>query len=151
MSGIAFESLETHLNTLISRGFLANWFRTIFCIFICSLPDIHLFLISCNLFVLPTSTRLLIISTRFHLFTSYFYYFLLVCHLPLVYKSFLLVSTHLPDFSTRLPVASYLSAYTRAISNFQQKKPIIEKSHSSLSSTSRKIRKLQKCQIDLDK
>ena len=99
MSGIAFESLETHLNTLISRGFLANWFRTIFCIFICSLPDIHLFLISCNLFVLPTSTRLLIISTRFHLFTSCFYYFLLVCHLPVVFTRLQVVSTRFYPFT----------------------------------------------------
>ena len=144
MSGIAFESLETNLKTLFSRVFSANWFSTIFCIFICSLPDIHLFLINCNLFVLPTSTRLLIVSARFHLFTSRFYYFLLVYHLPVVF-------TRLRVVSTRLPVASYFSAYTRVISNFQHKKPIIEKSQSSLSSSSRKIRKLQKYQVDLDK
>ena len=104
MSGIAFESLETHLNTLISRGFLANWFRTIFCIFICSLPDIHLFLINCNLFVLPTSTRLLIVSARFHLFTSRFYYFLLVYHLPVVFTRLRVVSTCFYPFYQTFPL-----------------------------------------------
>ena len=139
MSGIAFESLETNLKILFSRVFSANWFSTIFCIFICLLPDIHLFLINCNLFILPTSTRLLIVSTTFYSFTIYQSFLL-------VYQSFLLVSNHLSDVSTRLPVASYFSAYTRVISNFQHKKPIIEKSQSSLSSSGRKIRKLQKYQ-----
>ena len=34
---------------LLSQVSLANWFSTIFCIFICEFPDIHLFFISCNL------------------------------------------------------------------------------------------------------
>ena len=66
---------------------LANWFSTMFCIFICSFPDLHLFLINCNLFWLRN--RLWTFSTHFYRFRSFL----------LVYQSFLLVSIPLPRTS----------------------------------------------------
>ena len=81
MSGVAFESLETNFKTLFSRLSLANSFSTFFFIFICSFPEIHLFLINCNLIrfgkrlltLLPIFARLLIVSTRFYFCNSCFY------------------------------------------------------------------------------
>ena len=78
MSGIAFESLESNLKTLFSRVSLANWFNTVFCIFIYSFPGINLFLISCNLFLFRN--RLWSFSTYFYLFTNGFCSLLHVYH-----------------------------------------------------------------------
>ena len=121
---------------------LANWFSTIYCIFICSFPDIHLFLINCNLFrflnrlwTFPThfysSTNrfclfilayqsLLLVSTRLP-FTSRFYSFTIYQSLLLVYESFLLVSTNLTDVFICLPAVSHFSAYSRNTCNFLHK------------------------------
>ena len=88
MSGIGFERLQTNLKTLFSRVSLANWFSTIFSIFICSFPDIHLFLINYNLF--RFRNRLWTFSTHFYSFSNCF------CSFFFVYQSFLLVSTCLP-------------------------------------------------------
>ena len=94
-----FESLVTDLKKLFSRVTLTNCNSIFFCIFICSFPDIHLFLINCCLFrflnymfllvfelllpvsarlliSLPASTRLLFVSTRFYSFTSRLHYFI---------------------------------------------------------------------------
>ena len=88
MPGIAFENLQTNLRYLFSGVSLANWFSTIFCIFICSFPDIHLFLIGYNLFRFRQC--LLTFSTHFCSFTNCF------CSCLLVNQSFLLFSTRLP-------------------------------------------------------
>ena len=93
MSGIAFESIKTNLITLFSRVFLANWFSPMFCIFIGSFPDIHLFLINRNLF--RFRNRLWIFSTHFCSFTNRF------CSFLLVYQWFQILSTRLP-FTSRL-------------------------------------------------
>ena len=93
MPGIAFKSLKTNLKTLFSRLSFANGFSTIFCILICSFPDVHLFLISCNLF--RFRNRMCTFSASFCSFTNHFCLFLLVC------QSFLLVSTRLL-FTSRL-------------------------------------------------
>ena len=85
MKKIAFKSVKTNLNTLFSRMSLANYFSTIFCIFICSFPEIHLFLINCNLFWF--CNRLWNFSTHFCFSNNRF------CSFLLVYLSFLLVST----------------------------------------------------------
>ena len=144
--------------------FLGNWFSTIFCIFIYSFPDIHLFLINCNLF--RFRNRLWTFLTHFYSFTSGF------CAFVLVYQTFVLVSTRLPftscfySFTNRfysflLIYQSFLLVYLSFQISVLMHEPcptsnvnkhIIEKSQSSLSiSSSRKIRKLQKYQIDLDK
>ena len=149
MSGIAFESLESNLKTLFSRVSLANWFNTVFCIFICSFPGINLFLISCNLF--RFRNRLWSFSTYFYLFTNgfcsllhvyhflptvstclpflttSFYLFIIYQSFLVVYELFLLVSTLLPAISNFLPVVSYCSAYTRVICNFQHKENLLLK------------------------
>ena len=80
MSGFAFEGLETNFKTLFSRVSLAIWFSTMFCIFICSFPDIHSFLINCNL--LRSRNRLWTFCAHFYSFTTCF------CLLVLVYQSF---------------------------------------------------------------
>ena len=85
MKKIAFKSVKTNLNTLFSRMSLANYFSTIFCIFICSFPEIHLFLINCNLFWF--CNRLWNFSTHFCFSNNRF------CSFLLVYLLFLLVST----------------------------------------------------------
>ena len=96
MSGIAFRSLETNLKTLFNRVSLVNWFSTIFCIFICSFPDMKSFLINClsiiNFFRFINC--LWTFSTHFYWFTNRF------CSFWLAYQSFLLVSTLLP-FTSR--------------------------------------------------
>ena len=81
------------LAVLFSRVFFANWFSTMFCIFICSFPDIYFFLINWNLF--RFCNRFLTFSNHSCSFTYGF------CSLLLVYQSFLLVSTRLP-FTSRL-------------------------------------------------
>ena len=82
---------------------LTNWFSTIFCILICAFPDIHLFLISCNL--LRFCNRLWTFSTHFCSFANRF------CSFLLVYQSFLLVSTC-------LPFTSCLYSFMRRSSHF---------------------------------
>ena len=119
---IGFKSLETNLKTLFSRVSLANWFVSIFCIFICSFPDINLFLINRNLFRFRNSLGTF--STHFYLFANRFCLFLLAYHLSVVSacrRAVLLVSTHWSDVSTRLPLASHFSAYARKICKFQHK------------------------------
>ena len=61
--GIAFESLETNLKMLFGRVPLANWFRTIFLLFICSITHLLIF------------TSLLPIATCFYSFNICFYSF----------------------------------------------------------------------------
>ena len=91
MSEIAFESLETNSENLLSRLFSSNLFSTISCIFICSFRDIHLSFTNYNSFWF--CNRLLTFSTHFYPFTKRF------CSFLLVYQSFLLVSTRLPFIS----------------------------------------------------
>ena len=119
------------LSVLFSWVFLANWFRTIFCIFISLFPNLHLFLINCDLFRIRN--RLWTFSTHFYLFTNRFCSFLIVYQsfllvlfviyqsFLLVYESFPLVSTHFPISATRLTIVLHWSANTRTISNFQCK------------------------------
>ena len=76
----------------------------------------------CELFV-PIFTRLPLVSACLYLFTSRF--FILHCF-PLAsrfvrYESFLVVSSHLPDVSTRSPVVSHFNTYARTTGNFQRK------------------------------
>ena len=106
MSGITFESLKTNLKTLFGWVSLANWFSTIFCIFICSFLDIHLFLISCNLF--QFRNLFWTFSTHFCSFTNRFRSFLLV------YQSFLPVSARLTF------VQSFLLIYPRSHQFFKR-------------------------------
>ena len=80
----AIPDFKADFKTVFSWVSLANWFSIIFFIFICSFPDIHLFLINCNLFQRncnvticelfpPISAHSRIVSARFYLFTSRFY------------------------------------------------------------------------------
>ena len=65
---------------IFSRVSLTNWFKTVFCIFICSFPDMITAFENLSYFysfVLVMSswvfTRLPIVSTRFYWFSSCFY------------------------------------------------------------------------------
>ena len=74
-------------SSLIRKLYLAYWFSTTISIFICSFPDIHLFLINFNL--LQFCNHLWTFSSHFCLFTNRF------CSFLLNYQLLLLVSTHL--------------------------------------------------------
>ena len=90
---------------IFSRVSLADWFKTVFCIFICSFPDMITAFENLSYFysfVLVMSswvfTRLPIVSTRFYWFSSCFYS----------------ISSHLPIVSTRVSFCLLLTFKKKA-------------------------------------
>ena len=112
MTRISFKCPKTNLKSLFSPFSLANWFSKIFCTFICSCPDIHLFLINCYLF--RFRNRLWNFSTNFYSLNNPLRLFLLV------YQSFLLVPTHLPfTVQTRLwSCSTHFCSFTQGSISF---------------------------------
>ena len=97
------------LENVFSQVPWANWFSTMFCIFIHTFTNIHCFLSETTCFYSFT-IRFDSFASRFSAHVPFFSYISRFYSFLLVYQSFLPVSAHLPVVSIRLPVVSCFSA-----------------------------------------